>query len=104
MNSDELLNTIKENLNGTPGQPIVLGVCKHVAQRMGAEVWVIRAIAIVALLFVTMPTVVAYILLGLFMEETAERTRGVFQGLYLTLQEWVDKVLESGRRIFNPGS
>jgi phage shock protein PspC (stress-responsive transcriptional regulator) len=103
MNSDELFDTIKRNLNGTPGQPIVLGVCKHLAQRMGSEVWIVRLAAIIGLVFFTMPVVVGYILLGLFMDETAERTRGVFQGLYLTLQEWVDKLLESGRRIFSPG-
>ena len=104
MHSEELLQTIKDNLNGTPGQPIVLGVCNVLGKRSGQETWVFRAIAIVALVLFTMPTLVAYVLLGLFMDETAERTRGVFQGLYLTLQEAVEKLLDAGRRIFTPGS
>lgn len=104
MRSDELMQTIKDNLNGTPGQPIVLGVCNTLGKRSGQETWIFRAIAIVALVFFTMPALVAYILLGLFMDETAERTRGVFQGLYLTLQEAVEKLLAAGRRIFMSGA
>lgn len=102
MQSDELLQTIKDNLNGTPGQPVVLGVCRHLAKRCDQEVWIFRAAAIVLAVIFTIPTLMAYVILGLVMDETSERTRGVFQGLYLSLQEIVEKLLDAGRKIFNP--
>lgn len=100
MQSNDLLQTVKDNLNGTPGQPMILGVCKTLAKRCDQEVWLVRAVAIILGVFFTMPTLVAYIVAGLVMDETAERTRGVFQGLYLSLQEIVEKLLDAGRGIF----
>ena len=55
-------------------------------------------------LFVTWPTVVGYVLLGLFMDETAARTKGIFEGLFLTLREVVDKVVDGVADLFKPGN
>lgn len=81
MNADSLFESIKENLNGRPGQPIVLGVCNTLARRFEQEVWIFRAAAIVLGVFFTFATLAAYILLGLLMKETEARTKGLFQGL-----------------------
>lgn len=104
MRSEDLFESIKENLNGRPGQPIVLGVCNALAARTGNEAWIFRAAAIVLGVFFTFGTLVAYILLGLFLEETEGRTRGVFRGLGIWLQELVDKCVTVCRDAFDGGS
>ena len=104
MKPENLLDSIKENLNGRPGQPIVLGVCSALASRFKKEPWIIRAAAIVLALFWTFPALVAYALVGLFLSETEERTRGVFRGLFIWLNECVEKVIVAVRDLFNPPS
>ena len=102
MSSNDLFDSIRENLNGRKGQPMLFGVCNTLAERSGQEPWVFRAAAILLALFVTGPTVVAYILLGLFLDETSDRTRGIFQGLFLTIREGVEKVIDGLGDLFNP--
>lgn len=97
MASDDFIDSVKDNLNGRPGQPMLLGVCRTLAKRAGQEPWLFRAGAIVLLLFLTWPTVVAYLMLGLFLDETAGRTRGIFRGLFITLRELVDRVSGASR-------
>ena len=104
MAQNDFIDSIRENLNGSPGQPMLFGVCRTLAAKLELEPWILRAIAIVMTLFFTAPTVVAYILLGLFMDETADRTRGIFQGLFLTLREWVDKFVDGMSDLFKPGN
>ena len=104
MSSNDLFESIKENLNGRPGQPMLFGVCQSLAKRTGMESWQTRAIAIVLLFLFTMPTVVAYIILGLTLRETADRTQGIFQGLFVTLRECVDKVMNGFCDLFKPSS
>ena len=101
MNTENLFESIKENLNGRPGQPIVLGVCKTLAEKFDQEVWVFRAAAIVLGVFFTFATLAAYILLGLFMKETEDRTRGVFRGLGIWCREVFDKLGDFGRDLFD---
>lgn len=84
---------IRNNLNGRDGQPIVFGVCLAVAKRLGIETWITRAIAIVATLFFTLATAALYILLGLLLSETNERTTGFFRGLKIWLQERWDTIV-----------
>jgi len=100
MEHHNLFESIKHNLNGRPGQPIVLGVCKALAERFGQEPWVFRAIAIVLGVFFTFATLAAYILAGLVMPETEQRTKGVFRGLGIWLQEMVDRLAALGRELF----
>lgn len=102
MNSDDLLGSIRENLNGRPGQPMLFGVCKTVARRNGHEAWPYRLAGIVLLLFWTIPTIGIYCLLGLLLPETKVRTYGVFKGLFVLLQEWVEKGLAMLQDLFNP--
>lgn len=104
MAQNDFLDSVRDNLNGRPGQPMLFGVCRTLADKLGAEPWVIRIVALLALLVATGLTIVAYILLGLFMEETAERTRGIFQGLFLTLREGVDRVVEGVSDVFRSGN
>lgn len=104
MSAENLFESIKENLNGRPGQPIVLGVCKTLAQRFDQEVWVFRAAAIVLGVFFTFAALAAYILLGLFMKETEERTKGLFQGLCIWAAELWDKAVESFQDLTGQGS
>ena len=91
MQDETLFESVKTNLNGKPDQPMVLGVCKTLAKRFDQETWLVRAVAIVLGVFFTFATVVVYILLGLFLEETSERTKGVFQGLGIWFREFTDK-------------
>ena len=92
MTGNTFFESVKRNLNGEPGQPIVLGVCKTLAARLNQEVWLIRLAAIILGVFYTFITLVAYILLGLFMEETSSRTKSLFEGLAIWFREFLDKV------------
>ena len=94
MQEDTFFESIKRNLNGEPGQPIVLGVCKTLAARFKQEVWLIRLAAIVLGVFYTFGALVVYILLGLFMTETADRTKSLFEGLGIWFRELTDKVAD----------
>ena len=100
MNTENLFDSIKENLNGRPGQPIVLGVCKTLAERFDREVWIFRAAAIVLGVFFTFATLAGYLLLGLFMKETEDRTKGVFRGLGIWCRESCDKLTDVGKDLF----
>jgi len=92
MREETFFDSIKRNLNGEPGQPIVLGVCKTLAARFNQEVWLIRLAAIVLGVFYSFITLVVYILLGLFMEETSHRTKSLFEGLGIWFREFTHKV------------
>jgi len=98
MQDETFFDSIKRNLNGEPGQPIVLGVCKTLAARLDQEVWLIRLAAIVLGVFYSFITLVVYILLGLFMEETSHRTKSLFEGLGIWFRELTEKV---GRQFGN---
>lgn len=102
MNSEDLFASIRENLNGQPGQPMVLGVCRTLARRSNQEPWMFRAAAIVLALFWTLPALAVYIVLGLALPETGERTRGVFKGLFISLQECVEKLVSACEDLFRP--
>lgn len=104
MAQNDFIDSVRENLNGNPGQPMLFGVCRTLAAKFEMEPWILRAVAIFLAIFFTGPTVVAYILLGLFMDETADRTRGIFQGLFLTLREWVEKFMDGLSDLFKPGN
>jgi len=94
MQDETFFDSIKRNLNGEPGQPIVLGVCKTLAARFNQEVWLIRLAAIVLGVFYSFITLVVYILLGLFMEETSHRTKSLFEGIGIWFREFTEKVAE----------
>ena len=98
MQEETFFDSIKRNLNGEPGQPIVLGVCKTLAARLNQEVWLIRLAAIVLGVFYTFFTIVAYVLLGLFMDETSHRTKSLFEGLGIWFRELTEKI---GRQFGN---
>ena len=97
MQDETFFDSIKRNLNGEPGQPIVLGVCRTLAERLNQEVWLIRLAAIVLGVFYSFITLVAYILLGLFMDETSDRTKSLFEGLGI----WFRELTEKAGRLFN---
>jgi phage shock protein PspC (stress-responsive transcriptional regulator) len=92
MQENTFFDSIKENLNGEPGKPIVLGVCKTIAARFNQEVWLIRLAAIVLGVFYSFAALVVYILLGLFMEETSDRSKSLFEGLGIWFREFTQKV------------
>ena len=92
MQEETFFDSMKRNLNGEPGQPIVLGVCKTLAARLNQEVWLIRLAAIVLGVFYSFITLVVYILLGLFMAETSHRTKSLFEGLGIWFRELTEKV------------
>lgn len=104
MSSETFFDSIKRNLNGDPGKPIVLGVCKTLAARFNLEVWFVRLSTIVLGVFFTFATLVAYILLGLFMAETSDRTKSLFEGLGIYFKELVNKLTEVFDSIFTSDS
>ena len=91
MSAENVINEIRESLNGRPGQPIVFGVCRALAEKFGKEPWIFRLAAIVLTLFWTLPAVAAYIIVGFALSETEERTRKFFSGLAVITRDCVDK-------------
>jgi phage shock protein PspC (stress-responsive transcriptional regulator) len=91
MSSDNVINEIRESLNGRPGQPIVFGVCKSLADRTGKEPWMFRLAAILITLFWPLAGLAIYIIAGVVMRETEERTRKFFSGLLIIVRENVEK-------------
>lgn len=91
MPADNVIREIRESLNGRPGQPIVFGVCRALAERFGKEPWTLRLAAILLALFWTLPALAAYIIAGLVMAETEDRTRRFFTGLAVVIRENVEK-------------
>jgi len=91
MTAESVFEQIRESLNGRPGQPIVLGVCKSLAERFEKEPWVFRLVAIALVLFWTLPAVIAYVVLGFVLSETEARTRQFFSGLVVIIRESVEK-------------
>jgi len=102
MSADDVLNEMRSSLNGRPGQPIVFGVCKTLAEKSGKEPWIFRLAALVLTLFWTFPAVAAYIVLGFALNETEGRTRGFFSGLAVITREMVQKFAASLRDMFGP--
>lgn len=91
MSSESVINEIRESLNGRPGQPIVFGVCKALADRFGREPWLFRLAAILLALFWTLPALAAYVIAGLVLKETEDRTRRFFSGLAVIIREYVEQ-------------
>jgi hypothetical protein len=83
MSADNVINEIRDSLNGRPGQPIVFGVCKSLADKFGKEPWLFR-------------------LVGFALNETEDRTRKFFSGLAVIIRDLVQKLAESLRDIFGP--
>ena len=104
MTAESIFEEMKQALNGRPGQPIVLGVCRAVAKRLSQEVWLVRLVTIIAAVFFTFPTLAIYILAGFFMAETEVRTRGFFSGLGVVIRESVEKLMDGLGRVFGSGS
>ena len=102
MSADSVIAEIRESLNGRPGQPIVFGVCNALSERYGKEPWIFRLAAIVLTLFWTLPTVAIYIVLGLSLKETEDRTRRFFSGLVVVIREGVDKLFAALRDLLGP--
>ena len=102
MSADNVINEIRDSLNGRPGQPIVFGVCKALADKFGKEPWLFRLAAIILTLFWTLPAVAAYIIVGFALNETEDRTRKFFSGLAVIVRDLVQKFAESLRDLFGP--
>lgn len=101
MSGDCVFDQIRESLNGKPGQPIVFGVCKSLAERFEKEPWIFRLIAIVMTLFWTVPALAAYVILGFVLSETEVRTRQFFSGMGVIIRENFEKLAGSAKDIFD---
>ena len=101
MSAENVINEIRDSLNGRPGQPIVFGVCRTLAEKLNQEAWLVRAITIVLAVFFTFFTVAAYIVLGFLLKETEHRTRRFFSGLAVVIREGAEKLADSLRNLFN---
>ena len=102
MTAECIFQEIKQALNGRPGQPLVLGVCKTLAARIDKEVWCVRLAVIVLALFWALPILAAYVLLGFVLPETEHRTRGFFIGLGIMARDVAEKIFAALGRLFDP--
>lgn len=102
MSADDVINEIRSSLNGRPGQPIIFGVCRALADKFDKEPWVFRLAAIIMTLFWSLPAIAAYIILGFALNETEDRTRRFFSGLAVMIREMVDKFAASLRDVLGP--
>ena len=100
MTAETIIEEIKEALNGRPGQPIVLGVCQTLSTRFNRKVWIVRLATVLLGMFWTLPILAAYVILGLVLPETVNRSRGFFTGLGILARETAEKVLASLGRAF----
>jgi len=100
MTAESVFSQIRESLNGRPGQPIVLGVCKALAERFEKEPWVFRLVGLILALFWSLPAVALYVILGFVLKETEVRTRQFFSGLLVIAREGIDKLAASLRNVF----
>lgn len=91
MSSENVINEMRDSLNGRPGQPIVFGVCNALAARFGREPWTFRLAAIVLALFWPLAGLAAYVVAGLVLAETQVRTRTFFSGLTVIVREQVER-------------
>ncbi len=98
MSKNAAFDDFRKELNGRPGQPIVLGVCVALAKRFDLEPWITRTIAILSCLFFTILALGVYIFLGYVMDETRDRTSGFFKGLGIWLQERIAAVSSWGQK------
>jgi len=101
MTAECIIQEIKQALNGRPGQPIVLGVCRTVAAKINKEVWCVRLAVIVLGLFWALPIVAAYVVLGFVLPDTEDRTRGFFTGLGITARETAERIFATLGQIFD---
>ncbi len=100
MTADSIMQEIRQALEGRPGQPLVLGVCQVLAEKMDSAAWLVRLATLVLALFFTLPVLAAYIILGFALKQTESRTRDFFAGLFIMARETADKVLAALGRIF----
>ena len=104
MTANGILQEIREALNGRPGQPIVLGVCRTLANRFHLEVWKVRLAAIVLGLVWSLPVLLAYVVAGIALTETERRTRDFFSGLAVVLREAAGRATAALGRLFEQDS
>lgn len=55
---------------------IAMGVCAGIADFLGVDVWLVRLVTVLAALFFTLPTVIAYFALGIIAHHRPLRYRG----------------------------
>lgn len=89
MNDDfnRFAQDVKQALNGRTGQPILLGVCQFISQRTEMAPWLVRSLALLLLLVFPPFTLIAYLLAGFLLPQTAERSKKIARGLWITIQE-----------------
>ncbi len=95
MSKNTAFDDFRKELNGRKGQPIVLGVCVALAKRFDLEPWITRTVAIISMLFFTVLALGIYIVLAYVLDETRERTSGIFKGLAIWVQERIAAVSNS---------
>lgn len=71
----EALHRAREILGSGDHTGWVFGVCANIARRSGWELWIVRCVAVICLLTLTVATVVVYLVLGMLMDETRPRTQ-----------------------------
>lgn len=88
--SSEGFDRVKSVLSSGPQQGWVFGVCSHLAQRTGWELWAIRSVMLVCLLVMSLLTIFGYFVLAMLMNETRP-------GAQVKMRRWagqMDKVFD----------
>lgn len=83
---------------GEQKRPVwVWGVCAAVANRVGWETWIVRAVAVLLLIFLTGLTLAAYFILGLLLPESRDRA---FRSIR-EFARFLDALIEAAGRKIN---
>lgn len=73
--------------DGPSDSPWLFGVCCNLARRNDWPVWAVRTVALLALIILTIPTLICYLTFGLAMDQTNARTRRMMrQGFIAVLK------------------
>lgn len=95
------LGRAREFLGGGDHRGWIFGVCANLARRTGWELWIIRAVAAVCLLTLTLATMAVYFVLGVLMDETRPRTQRKISQWARQADRLVDALWRGIKRFFD---
>lgn len=104
MTAESIFQEIRQALSGRPGQALVLGVCKTIAERFKLEAWQVRLATLILGLVWFFPVTAAYVILGFVMPETERRSRDFFRGAGILLKESAERITSTLGNLFGGSS
>lgn len=103
-NDRHLFEDFQAQLRGQNAQPLIFGVCAALAQRGGFNRGPVRLIALLALVFFTMPVLLAYVIAGFLLPETRDTTKTRLLSCARWLVDRIEAMVASVRGSGNHGT